>query len=259
MADRLSARRACFLLVGGAAMLLGGCGAGEDILPTGPRSGTGPEGYERERGEVRVPDVLQVRSKGHLERHELEAGIAPRRAALGDCYLRRLDDHGFVRGDLVLQAVIESTGEVKNARIIESDVGDWAVERCVVEEARAMRFDSPRGGRQVVFSVPLHFASDQPPIAIWPGERTAATAARHTGELDRCATAARVPPPGDVTVTLHVAKGGVVPAVGFGSRHPRPVHDAWADCAARAIRRWAFDDPGDQVVKASFRYRPKRP
>ena len=131
MVDSLRARRVSFLLVAVAAAALGGCGGagGEDTLPTGPRIGTGPEGYERERGKVRVPDVIQVRSKGHLERHELEAGVAPHRVALGDCYLRRLADHKLVRGDLVLQAVIESTGEVRVARIIESDVGDWVVER----------------------------------------------------------------------------------------------------------------------------------
>ena len=261
-ADRARpAPRACrvpLLLVGIAAAATGGCGAGhgsgdDDILPSGPRIGTGPESYERAR--TRVRDVIQVRSKGHLERHELEAGVAPHRAALGDCYLRRLRDHRFVRGDLVLQAVIESTGQVNEARIIESDVGDWVTERCVIDEVRAMRFDPPRGGKQVVFSLPLHFASDQPSIAIWPGPRTAASAARHTHELDACAGAARVPPPGEVTVTIYVATGGVVRAIGFGSRHPRPMHDAWADCAARTIGRWVFDDPGEEVVKASFGYR----
>ena len=115
------------------------------------------------------------------------------------------------------------------------------------------------GGRQVVFSLPLHFASDQAPIVVWPGERTAAAAARHIRELGACAGAARVPPPGDVTITLYVKTGGAVLGVGFGSDHPSPVHDAWADCAARTIGRWAFDDPGDHVVKASFRYRPKQP
>ncbi|HTE56358.1 MAG TPA: AgmX/PglI C-terminal domain-containing protein [Kofleriaceae bacterium] len=252
------ARRGLVVLVGIAAAALGGCGGGnEDILPSGPRVGTGPEGYER--GKTRVRDVIQVRSKGHLEPHELEAGVSPHRAALGDCYLRRLGDHKFLRGDLVLQAVIESTGQVGEARIIESDVGDWVVERCVIDEARTMRFDPPRGGKQVVFSVPLHFASDQPPMAIWAGPRTAASAARHTRELDACAGAARVPPPGEVTVTMYVTTDGAVAAIGFGSDHPSPVHEAWADCAARTIGRWVFDDPGEQMVKESFPYRPKQP
>lgn len=223
--------------------------------------GTTGQSSGAEPGQTRRKDIIQVRgTKGYLEMHEIRAGVAPHHRALNDCYLTRLAERRFLGGDLRLQILVEATGDVGSARIIESDLGDWTVERCALEVTRRMRFGQPKGsGRQAVFTVPLHLASDQPPAKLWPGERTAAVAGRHVAELDRCAGAGSAAAPGDVLVTLYVGERGSVLAVGFASSHPRPLHEPWADCAARTVAGWTFDDPKGMVVKAMFRYRPKRP
>jgi hypothetical protein len=216
---------------------------------------SGPS-YEQERGETQQKDSIQVRgTKGYLEMHEIQAGVKPHHDAFDACYQSRLKERRFIYGDLTLEIMVRPTGDVGTARLTESDVGDWTVERCVLDEARRMRFAQPKGGnRQAVFSVPLNFTSDQGGIEVWPEERVAAVVAAKADELAACS-----PAPGEVSVTLYVGNRGKVMAVGFSSAHARPVADGWADCAAGVLAAWTFEDPRGKIVKSRFLYRPEMP
>jgi TonB family protein len=197
-------------------------------------------------------------TKGVLQAQEIQAGVAPHAAAIEACYKDELKQKKFVSGKLTVEILVAKTGQVGGARVVDSDVGDWAVEKCVLGVARGMTFAKPKGGDgQAQFQVPLNFSSDQPPLESWPEEQVAAAVAGKRAQLDACAGQAGGAAPAGVTVTFYVGNRGEVKAVGFASAAGKPMPrswDAWADCAARAVSAWTMADPKGKIVKASFRY-----
>lgn len=184
-------------------------------------------------------------TRGVLQNAQIQAGIAPRAAALEACYKTELKQKKFLSGKVVLQIDVGKTGEVSGAGITESDLGDWAVERCLVGEARAMRFAKPTGGDgQAEFQLPLDFTSDQPALDRWSDAEVSAVTSARAGELGACGAAPAV------TVTAYVGNRGAVQSVGFSAAPP--VADAWGECAARAVAGWTFADPHGKTVKAQF-------
>lgn len=204
------------------------------------------------------PDPVKVSgTRGVLQTHEVQAGFSPHQAALSACFQDQLKQRKFLSGDIKIQFAIEPTGQVGSARILQSDVGDWTVERCILDVSRKMTFAQPKGGnRKAEFSVPLHFESDQAKAEVWSEQQIASVVTAKRAELDACSSAAGAQAPGEVTVTLYIGNRGAVQSVGVASAHVKPLSDAWADCAAKAVATWTFADPQGKIVKAGFRYRP---
>lgn len=243
-----------------AAAVLAACGGGRSEEPAAPaapadradsQQGAGSE-QSSLSGAGGKPVMTVKSSKGYLPPEKIQAGVAPHQAALSSCYQDRLKQLRFLSGKVVLHVQVEPSGKVGSAGLKESSLGDWTAERCVLENARAMTFARPTGG-PAEFSLPLDFASDQPPLEEWGEERVQGVAAAHAGELDACAQAAGGRKPAGVLVTLYIGNRGEVKAVGFSSAD-EPPPDAWADCAARAVAAWKFADPQGKVVKSFFRY-----
>lgn len=235
------------------ALAMLGCGGSEPksaAAPAEPRPALADDAPE-----AAAEEPIQVAgTRGVLEMHEIQAGVKPHHAAFDACYQSRLKQLGFLHGALRFEVKVQPSGEVGEVRVIESDVGDWTVERCVLEEARGMRFARPKGGnREAVFSVPLDFTSSQGGVEVWPAERIAAVVSDKSAALAACK-----PVPGEVAVTLYVGNRGQVKAVGFSSADARPL-DAWADCAAGQIAAWTFEDPRGKIVKSQFIHRPETP
>lgn len=238
-----------------------GKGAGDSSGESPRRAGTGggmddsaearEAEAEAEREQQEKEQIAVTGTKGRLEAQQIQAGVAPHAAALQACYDAQLVKKKFVSGKLMLDMVVEKSGQVGRARIAESDVGDWTVERCVLGEARKMTFASPSGGDgEATFQLPLNFASGGPALETWPQEQIAAAVQGKRAQLDACAGQGGAAPA--VTVTLYVGNRGEVKAVGFASAGDEPVSDAWAGCAARAVSSWTLPDPRGKVVKASF-------
>ncbi len=217
---------------------------------SGMDDGAGEAEPEAEREQQETEQIAVTGTKGRLEAQQIQAGVAPRAAALQACYDAQLVQKKFVSGKLVLDMVVAKSGQVGRARIAESDVGDWTVERCVLGVARKMTFASPKGGDgEAQFQVPLNFASGGPALETWPQEQIAAAVQGKRAQLEACDGQAGGAP---VNVTLYVGNRGEVKAVGFASAGDEPVADAWAECAARAVSSWTMPDPRGKIVKASF-------
>jgi len=216
------------------------------------------EREEAERAEAEKKKQEQIKvanTKGVLELHEIQAGLAPHQAELPACLPKQ---KRFLGGDVRVYFKVLPTGQVGTARVVQSDLGDWDVEHCVLELARKMKFAEPKGGnRTAEFQVPFHLENDQANVEVWPEERIAQVVAAKRGELDACAGAAGGQAPGEATVTLYIGNRGAVQSVGVASADAvKPVADAWASCAARAVAAWTFADPQGKIVKTAFKYRP---
>lgn len=207
-------------------------------------------------GEEEASDIEVEGLKGHLDPAQIEKGVSPHQGALARCYKSQARRARFLGGKLVVKFVVGPDGAVKEALFDESDVGSWAVERCILEIARGMTFAAPKGGdREATFTVPLEFAGTRR-VDWWPEERVETVVAKKLAELEECKEQNGVVVPSNVFVTFYVGPRGAVQSVGFASPG-RAIDDAWAECAAGIVAGWSMPDPMGTIAKSGFRYRPE--
>ena len=224
------------------------CGGGAP-----PKETTPPPAAPRvaqEEPEDENDGVSVVGTKGHMEPHDVEAGLAPHTAAMQECFTTRAARKRWLGGKLQLAWKITKAGVVTQVVIDQSDVGSWAIEKCVLELARQATFAKPKHG-DADFSVPLDFEA-RGQIVWW--EETVAQKAVGKRAADIKKKCDKAGAPGDaVTITVYVGTRGKVQAAGFAS--PAAIPDAWADCASKLIESWTLPDPRGKVAKLSLVHR----
>jgi hypothetical protein len=243
-------RLSCALLVAAA------CGGSETPVRT-----------ERARADERVvrppppadddaDDGVEVEgTKGHLEPFQIDEGVRPHQARLSACYQDELRKTRFLDGSVSLDFVVEPDGKVSAVRLAKGDLGSWAVERCMLEVGRAMKFAEPRGGKAAEFSLPLDLHSGKGEVVWWTEEQADGEVAAHRADLDACSDEAEGSPR-NVWITLYVGPRGKVRSVGFASPSGA-IDDGWCDCVVEKVAAWTLSDPRGRVAKAGFRYRPE--
>ncbi|HEY8141831.1 MAG TPA: AgmX/PglI C-terminal domain-containing protein [Kofleriaceae bacterium] len=234
------------------------CGGSDKSTPEEPGESRGisSTSSSTDDSEEDTDDIEVEGLKGHLQPVQIEKGMAPHQTALARCYKSHAKKSKFLAGKLVVKFVVGPDGTVKKALFEENDLGSWAVERCVLEIARAMSFAEPKGGdREAEFTVPLEFAGTRR-VDWWPEEKVQTVVEKKIEELEECAEQNGVVVPSNVFVTFYIGNRGAVPSVGFVSPG-KPVDDAWAECAAGIVAGWTMPDPMGTIAKTGFRYRPE--
>lgn len=208
------------------------------------------EDDEREDG------VEIVSTHGRMDPTVVEAGLAPHKEALSDCYMSRVGRRRWLGGHVTLHWDIEKTGEIKAVKLSESDLGAWPVEKCLLEVARGATFGKPIGGA-ADFVVPLDFTAKGKALS-WDEDQSLRAVGGQVAKLDECMKTKGVkgPLPDEVTITLYVGPGGKAQSVGFSSAKS-VLDDVWADCAEQAALKWRLPDPRGTVAKLVVKYRAK--
>ncbi len=195
--------------------------------------------------------VTVLNARGRMELSAIEAGLAPHNEALSDCYMSKVNRRRWLGGHVVLKWDIRKDGTVTQVKLIESDLGNWPIEKCLLDVARSASFGKPIGG-DADFSVPLDFTA-KGRLVSWEEDRGLKAVGGQTVKLDACAKG-KVPAPSDVTVTVYVGPAGKAQSVGFASAKTA-IDDAWADCAEKAAMAWRLPDPKGIVAKLAIKYR----
>jgi len=203
-------------------------------------------------------DVEVVSSRGHMEIKDVEAGLAPHKEALSTCYMSRVGRRRWLGGHATLHWDIDKSGEVTSVKLAESDLGSWAVEKCLLEVAREATFNKPVGG-SADFMVPLEFAAKGRAIT-WDEDQGLRAVGGQIAKLDECGKAkgtngVKLGHPQDVTITLYVGPQGKAVSVGFSSPKTA-IDDEWAECAEKVALAWRLPDPRGTIAKLAVRYRP---
>jgi TonB family protein len=195
-----------------------------------------------------------VAAHGHMDPAVVEAGLAPHKAELSECYTARVGKRRWLGGHVTLHWDINKSGEVTAVKLAESDLGAWPIEKCLLDIARAATFGKPIGG-DADFTVPLDFTAKGKATPL--DEDLANKAVSRTlAKLDECGRAKGVKGgnPSDVTITLYVGPQGKTQSVGFAS--PKSVlDDAWVDCAEKHAFAWKLPDPKGAIAKVALHYR----
>jgi hypothetical protein len=203
--------------------------------------------------------VTFVNQRGRMEQAAIEAGLKPHTEALSDCYMTRVGKRRWLGGSVQLHWDISADGEITAVKLIESDLGAWPIEKCLIEVAKAARFAKPLGG-DADFMVPLTFSA-KGVAQLWDETAGLRAVGGQLVKLDACLAEKKRgkviktrKAPDDVTITVYVGPRGAAQSVGFASQ--KSVLEAdWADCAEKAALAWRLPDPKGQVAKLAVKYR----
>lgn len=235
---------------------------------------------EDESDDAPEEGVTFVRTKGSITREAIEAGLAPHQTALAECYTTKVGKRRWLGGHVVLQWNLDADGTLASVKLIESNLGSWAVEQCLLDIAWSAEFGKPNGGK-VDFTVPLDFSA-KGSTAQWDEDQALRAVGGQLASLDDCDDFEIEPkngkktkpkkkappappdpdekparpekPPSNVTMTLYVGPGGKLQSIGFSSATTE-VGQKWSACAEQAAKAWRLPDPRGQIAKLAVRYK----
>jgi len=195
-------------------------------------------------------DVEIVSTRGKIDPDVVTRAIQPHAGALEACYADHVGRRRWLGGGIELSWDVAADGAITSVRLTQSDLGAWAVEKCVLDIARQLSFGKPKGGKAHV-TTPLSFSAGSGAV-LWSEDQAVRAVGGKPKELAQCASDGGDPT--NVTVTIYVGTRGKVQSVGFAS--PTGFADTWADCAAGRAAAWALTDPRGKIAKLSFVYNP---
>ena len=232
-------------------------------------------------GDGQEDGVTFVKTKGSISKEKIESGLAPHAPALADCYMSKVGKRRWLGGHVVMQWFIKGDGSVSSVKMIESNLGSWAIEQCMLDIAWSATFGKPNGG-DVDFTLPFDFSA-KGGSAVWDEDQALRAVGGQLAVLDDCddfefepkpakpVRGKKVPPkkkepdpddkptrpekaPSNVVMTLYVGPGGKLQSVGFASATTE-VGQKWAACAEKAAQSWRLPDPRGQIAKLAIRYK----
>jgi TonB family protein len=201
-------------------------------------------------------NVSVVAKRGAMDESAIQAGLAPHTEEMSACYTSRVGKRRWLGGHIVVKWEVTAAGDIESVKLIDSDLGSHAIEKCLVDVARSASFGKPSGG-PTDFTIPLDFALQgaKANLDVYDEDRgIAAVGAKQLVKLDSCGKGGETMPD-DVTVTVYIGPRGAPLSVGFASARSE-ITEKWGDCAEKVVTAWRLPDPKGQVAKLAIRYRP---
>jgi hypothetical protein len=178
-------------------------------------------------------DLALEGGRGILEQREVDAVMGRHLKELSACGEQAGPARRYVEGEVGLRFFVSAEGEVSQVLVLSSSVGNFAVERCLVEEGLRILMPRPRGHKGSDFQYSLQFrASGEMGLTEWPDDKVARQVAQLSPRLGPCGELGPAP----VKAVLYIEPGGQVGSVGLAS--PSPLDPEAAGCAVEQIRRW---------------------
>ena len=128
--------------------------------------------------------VTFVHKRGQMAQDTIQAGLQPHAQELTDCYMTKVGRRRWLGGHVVLHWDVKSDGTVASVKLSESDLGNWDIEKCLLESARTATFGKPIGG-DADFTVPLEFSA-RGNAQIWDEDKSLRAIGGQLAKLDAC-------------------------------------------------------------------------
>jgi hypothetical protein len=222
-------------------VLLAGCAttSSNEPLPKKSARTTGYEVREARDDEPERSGIAVQAEHGTLRQDEAEDAIRSRWTTLVRCYARAGEAQRYAGGSVTLRFFVGLDGRATDVHVLESRVGNFDVERCLVHEGRTVAFPQPKGG-PATFEYSLEFRSTgEVSVVDLPAEDVTGELPgflpRLAAECDQRLGA------DEVMATLYIEGRGAVRSVGLAADAALDADAAL--CVAGALRRWTVPVP----------------
>lgn len=149
---------------GGGGTNTGGFGVGN--FGTAGRGGGGSGGRDYGKGEGKLGDkaIGQPKLKpgnpdvsGSLDRKIIQKVVNQHKREIKACYEKELQKKKGLHGKIVIQWIIDASGNVASATVQSNSMDDKNVASCLTTSIKHWRFPAPKGGGMVKVSYPFVF------------------------------------------------------------------------------------------------------
>lgn len=96
---------------------------------------------------------------GVYDSADVEETMAGHMDEVRDCYGRAGRARRYAAGKVNLRFMVDGAGKPQDVLVISTDLGNYEVERCLVELGRRVQFPAPIGRKATTFEYPVEFLS----------------------------------------------------------------------------------------------------
>jgi len=177
-------------------------------------------GVENEVGVYEVADVEDTMT-GHMDE-------------VGDCYDRAGRAQRYAGGKVVLRFLVGGDGTPADVLIIATELGNYDVERCLVEVGRKVKFPPPLGRKATTFEYPVEFRSTHE-MQVQDLEESLKLDHDMTTFMHSLAACGPVAENG-ASALFYVEPNGMIGSVGLAAESA--LDEQAGACMVREMRRW---------------------
>jgi TonB family protein len=111
------------------------------------------------RPDAPPPEMAMQNELGVVEDVDVEEVIEAHFDEIRNCYQRAGKAQKYAGGKVTLRFLISGSGQAEDVLVIASDLGNYNVERCLVDVGRHLTFKAPDGNKATSFDYPVEFRS----------------------------------------------------------------------------------------------------
>lgn len=168
---------------------------------------------------------------GVMDTDDVEATIQEHFDDVRGCYARAGKAQKYAEGKVLLRFMVAGDGTTEDVRVLESTLGNYEVERCLVEVGRHIHFHAPNGNKPTTFEYPVEFRSSTgAEVLDVDGPKVEHAWATLLPQLAACGAVAD----GQVNAIVWVEPNGVAGSVGLATE--AAVDEEAGDCVVQTIR-----------------------
>jgi TonB family protein len=189
---------------------------------------------------------------GVLDTEDVEATLKDHFDDIRSCYQRAGKAQRYADGRVMLRFAIGGDGVAQDVLVIESTLGNYDVERCLVEVGRRITFHAPSGHKATTFEYPVEFRStNQLAVLDADGLKVDHDLSVFLPQLASCGQLT----PDDASAIIYIEPNGFPGSVGLASGST--LDEDVGDCMVQTIRGWKMSAslPG-RIMRATFNIPP---
>jgi TonB family protein len=189
---------------------------------------------------------------GVLDTEDVEATMRDHFDDIRGCYHRAGKAQRYAGGRVMLRFMVGGDGIAQDVLVIESTLGNYDVERCLVEVGRRIAFHAPTGHKATTFEYPVEFRStNQLAVLEVDGMKLDHDLSVLLPQLAVCGKLAAE----DASAIIYIEPNGFPGSVGLSAGST--LDEDVGDCMVQTIRGWKLSAtlPG-HVMRATFSIPP---
>jgi TonB family protein len=179
-------------------------------------------------------EMAMENEMGVYDSADVEETMAEHMDEVRGCYSRAGKAKKYAGGKVMLRFMVSGDGKPQDVLVIENDLGNYDVERCLVDVGRKVKFPAPEGNKATTFEYPVEFRSTHD-IDVQDLEDSLKID-RDVGNAMRTLTSCGAVTPTGASAVFYVDGSGGIASVGFAAESP--MDEQAGACVVKEMRRW---------------------
>jgi TonB family protein len=197
--------------------------------------------------------AMQVDNElGVLDSDDVNATMRDHFDDVRGCYRRAGKAQRYAGGRVLLRFLVAGDGSAQDVLVVESTLGNYDVERCLVDVGRRITFHAPSGRKATTFEYPVEFRSTNQLVVLdAEGLNVEHDVSVFLPQLAACGQLAAQ----DASAVVYIEPNGHPGSVGLAA--DSTLDEDVGDCMVQTIRTWKMSSsqPG-RVMRATFNIPP---